>query len=99
MVAAVRQGQPAPEVTSACGGSTPTWFAGVATSTSGSGRGRREHGTGLRRSSAPTQLSLLTGACCMAAGEHREPYEPRGSRTDLGARGGEIPLRDSPYSG
>jgi len=26
---------------------------------------------------------------------HWEPYEPRGSRTDLGARGGEIPPRDS----
>jgi enamine deaminase RidA (YjgF/YER057c/UK114 family) len=33
----------------------------------------------------------------MSAAEHREPYEPRGSRTDLGARGGEIPLRDSPW--
>src|SRR4051794_21634967 len=32
----------------------------------------------------------------MPAAEHREPYEPRGSRTDLGARGGETPLRDSP---
>ena len=32
----------------------------------------------------------------MSTTEHREPYEPRGSRTDLGARGGEIPLRDSP---
>jgi putative transposase len=28
--------------------------------------------------------------------EHREPYDPRGSRTVLGARGGEIPPRDSP---
>ena len=28
--------------------------------------------------------------------EHREPYESRGSRTVLGARGGEIPPRDSP---
>jgi hypothetical protein len=27
--------------------------------------------------------------------EHREPYESRGSRTVLGARGGEIPPRDS----
>ena len=30
----------------------------------------------------------------MSTTEHREPYEPRGSRTDLGARGGEIPLCD-----
>src|SRR3984893_10357522 len=34
-------------------------------------------------------------AYCMSTDEHREPYELRGSRTDLGARGGEIPLRDS----
>ena len=27
----------------------------------------------------------------MATAEHREPYDPRGSRTVLGARGGEIP--------
>ena len=26
--------------------------------------------------------------------EHREPYDPRGSRTVLGARGGEIPPRN-----
>jgi hypothetical protein len=32
----------------------------------------------------------------MSAAEHREPYELRGSRTVLGARGGESPLRDSP---
>ena len=32
----------------------------------------------------------------MSTAEHREPYESRGSRTVLGARGGEIPLRDSP---
>ena len=31
----------------------------------------------------------------METAEHREPYEPRGSRTVLGARGGEIPPRDS----
>jgi Rhodopirellula transposase DDE domain len=36
------------------------------------------------------------GAFCMSTAEHREPYESRGSRTVLGARGGEIPLRDSP---
>jgi hypothetical protein len=31
----------------------------------------------------------------MATAEHREPYESRGSRTVLGARGGAIPQRDS----
>src|SRR5437868_7754633 len=74
----------------------PTWSAGAATSTSGSERKRRGHETGWLGSSAPIQRSLLIGACYMSAAEHREPYEPRGSRTDLGARGGEIPLRDSP---
>jgi hypothetical protein len=34
----------------------------------------------------------------MATAEHREPYESRGSRTCLGARGGEIPPRDSTFS-
>src|SRR6266542_3622870 len=33
---------------------------------------------------------------CVPTAEHREPYESRGSRTVLGARGGEIPPRDSP---
>ena len=31
----------------------------------------------------------------MEMAEHREPYEPRGSRTVLGERGGEIPPRHS----
>ena len=30
--------------------------------------------------------------------EHREPCESRGSRTDLGAPGGEIPPGDSPLA-
>ena len=32
----------------------------------------------------------------MSEAEHRKPCESRGSRTVLGARGGEIPPRDSP---
>src|SRR3954467_4706803 len=32
----------------------------------------------------------------MGMAEHREPYDARVSRTVLGARGGETPLRDSP---
>ena len=32
----------------------------------------------------------------MRMAEHREPYDLRESRTVLGARGGEIPPRDSP---
>ena len=38
---------------------------------------------------------LPTGRFCMAKAGHWEPYELRGSRTVLGARGGEIPPRDS----
>jgi len=34
----------------------------------------------------------------MSEAEHRKPCESRGSRTVLGARGGEIPSRDSPAS-
>ena len=34
----------------------------------------------------------------METAEHREPYEPRGSRTDLGAPRGESPLGDSTTS-
>jgi hypothetical protein len=56
----------------------------------------RTVGAGLVGSSEPTQLSLPIGTYCMSAAEHREPYEPRGSCTVLGARGGETPLRDSP---
>jgi hypothetical protein len=41
------------------------------------------------------QLCSLTGSYVMATAEHREPYESRGSRTVLGARGGEIPPCDS----
>jgi hypothetical protein len=34
----------------------------------------------------------------MSQAEHRKPCESRGSRTVLGARGGEIPSRDSPVA-
>jgi hypothetical protein len=36
-----------------------------------------------------------TGNSVMETAEHQEPYESRGSRTDLGAPGGESPLGDS----
>jgi len=38
---------------------------------------------------------LPTGSSAMETAEHREPYESRGSRTDLGAPGGESPPGDS----
>src|SRR6516164_5387442 len=50
---------------------------------------------GLGGYAAQIQLCSLTGSYVMATAEHREPYESRGSRTVLGARGGEIPPRDS----
>src|SRR5215469_9404037 len=46
--------------------------------------------------SEPLLISSLIGAFCMRMAEHREPYDSRGSRTVLGARGGAIPPRDSP---
>ena len=51
--------------------------------------------TGLHGFAAQIQLCSLTGSYVMVTAEHREPYESRGSRTVLGARGGEIPPRDS----
>src|SRR6516165_6587036 len=51
--------------------------------------------TGLSGFAAQIQLCSLTGSYVMATAEHREPYESRGSRTVLGARGGAIPPRDS----
>src|SRR5262245_1434752 len=53
---------------------------------------------GLSGFAAQIQLYSLTGSYVMATAEHREPYESRGSRTVLGARGGEIPPRDSTES-
>src|SRR6516165_9705128 len=50
---------------------------------------------GLSGFAAQIQLCSLTGSYVMATAKHREPYESRGSRTVLGARGGEIPPRDS----
>src|SRR6516162_9269658 len=56
---------------------------------------KRVRETGLSGFAAQIQLCSLTGSYVMATAEHREPYESRGSRTVLGARGGEIPPRDS----
>ena len=47
------------------------------------------------RYAEPIQCSLPTGGSAMETAEHREPYESRGSRTDLGAPGGESPPGDS----
>jgi hypothetical protein len=50
---------------------------------------------GLIGFAAQIQHSWHTGSYVMETAEHREPCESRGSRTVLGARGGEIPPRDS----
>jgi hypothetical protein len=50
---------------------------------------------GLTGYAEPIQRSLPTGGSAMETAEHREPYESRGSRTDLGAPGGETPPSDS----
>src|SRR5262249_41808227 len=53
---------------------------------------------GLSGFAAQIQLYSLTGSYVMATAEHREPCESRGSCTVLGARGGEIPPRDSTFT-
>src|SRR6266567_2162881 len=50
---------------------------------------------GLRDFAVQIRPSSLTGSYAMATAEHREPYESRGSRTVLGAPGGESPPGDS----
>src|SRR5213082_286908 len=50
---------------------------------------------GLTGYAVPVRLSLHIGRYVMATAEHREPCDSRGSRTVLGAPGGEIPPGDS----
>src|SRR5260370_37377690 len=69
--------------------------AGRAANSSDCITGPREQETGLRGFAAQIRCSALTGSYVMATAEHREPYESRGSRTVLGAPGGEIPPGDS----
>src|SRR5262249_35656943 len=51
----------------------------------------REHAIGLAGCAVSIRSSSLTGSYVMETAEHREPYESRGSRTVLGAPGGETP--------
>src|ERR1700726_688223 len=69
--------------------------AGRAASTSGCVARPRGRETGLTGYVEQIQRSLPTGSSAMETAEHREPYESRGSRTDLGAPGGESPPGDS----
>jgi len=49
----------------------------------------------LRNTLCKSSCSLRTNSSVMETAEHREPYESRGSRADLGAPGGESPPGDS----
>src|SRR6476659_9628747 len=69
--------------------------AGRAANSNGCVSKPKEHATGLIGFAAQIGRSSLIGSCAMEAAEHREPCESRGSCTDLGAPGGEIPPGDS----
>src|SRR5438552_18356331 len=69
--------------------------AGRAASASGCVGRPRGREIGLTGYAEQIQRSLATGGSAMETAEHREPYESRGSHTDLGAPGGESPLGDS----
>src|SRR5882672_4341997 len=69
--------------------------AGRAASSSGCVGRPRGRETGLTGYAEQIQRSLPTGGSAMETAEHREPYESRGSRTDLGAPGGASPPGDS----
>ena len=72
--------------------------AGRAASSSGCVTSPRGRETGLTGYAEQIQRSLPTGSSAMETAEHREPYESRGSRTDLGAPGGESPPGDSTWA-
>src|SRR5712672_1339133 len=69
--------------------------AGRAVSSNGCVTKPRERGIGLTGCAVSIRSSSLTGSYVMETAEHREPYESRGSRTVLGAPGGETPPGDS----
>ena len=69
--------------------------AGRVANSSGCVARPKERAIGLIGFAVQIQLCSLTGSYVMATAEHREPYESRGSRTDLGAPGGESPPGDS----
>src|ERR1700755_3192139 len=72
--------------------------AGRAANSNGCVSKPKEHATGLIGFAAQIRRSSLIGSCAMETAEHREPYESRGSRTDLGAPGGETPPGDSTWA-
>src|SRR5712671_1203769 len=72
--------------------------AGRAANSSGCVARPRAREIGLIGFAAQIRRSSLTGSYVMETAEHREPCESRGSRTVLGAPGGEIPPGDSTTS-
>jgi len=74
-----------------CFGSTPIYFGGSNVSSSAFGNSHEAQGLGWRVWSVHRRTYLLTGRLCMRTSERWEPYESRGSRPVLGARGGAIP--------
>src|SRR6266446_6773828 len=73
-------------------------FAGRAANSSGCVARPRAREIGLIGFAAQIRRSSLTGSYVMETAEHREQCESRGSRTVLGAPGGEIPPGDSTFS-
>src|SRR5271170_5989722 len=73
-------------------------FAGHAANSSGCVVRPKGRATGLIGFAEKIQRYSLIGSSAMEAAEHREPCESRGSCTDLGAPGGEIPPGDSTTS-
>src|SRR5262249_54501316 len=69
--------------------------AGRAVNSSGCAARPKGREIGLIGFAAQIRRSSLTGSYVMETAEHREPCESRGSRTVLGAPGGEIPPGDS----
>ena len=63
--------------------------AGRAANSNGCVLKPKEHATGLIGFAAQIRRSSLIGSCAMETAEHREPCKSRGSRTDLGAPGGD----------
>src|SRR5258706_14595995 len=72
--------------------------AGRAVSSNGCVTKPKERGIGLTGCAVSIRSSSLTGSYVMETAEHREPYESRGSRTVLGAPGGETPPGDSTFA-
>src|SRR5262245_45790305 len=76
----------------------PMSSGGRVASSSGCATKPKAREIGLTGYAGLTQHSLRIGHYVMATAEHREPCDSRGSRTVLGAPGGEIPPGDSTFT-